>query len=175
MSSSSRVLVVVNCCYSAIFRSLHHAVRLCLLDTNARGNHLVATVGLAIGTVCSSVLETVDTLWSRGGVDSALLVSTLSTQSVGRSAVLCIVVDDRLAGNVLGLDLALGRVGVSGVTSVAGVDKSLETGTLTRVLLHDLLVLTEGLGHLVMADVVQELALAERSWDGGTELAVTSL
>jgi len=152
---------------------------LCLLDTTVHENHLVSAVGLAIGvtigTVCSTILETVDTLWSRGSVDSTLLVSTLGTQSVGLSTVLGVVVDDRLAGDVLGLGLALNRLGVRGVTSVAGVDKGLESGTLARVRLHDLLVLTESLGHLLVADVVQELALTERSWNGSTELTVTSL
>ena len=138
------------------------------------GDQLVRTVG-TVGKAIFAILQTVDTLWTRGSVDSSVIVPALCTEFVGLCAVFGIIVDDRLAGNVLGLHTRLGSLGVPGVSSVAGVDKGLETSTLTRVRLHDLLVLVESLGHLLVADIVQKDALAKRGRDGGTELAVTSL
>lgn len=108
----------------------------------------------------------VNTLRTAGVVDGSLL-------AVGVDTVLDVVVDDRLAGRVgsLGLDALV----VLGVASVAGVDVGLETGTVAREGLHDLLVLAEGSVHLVHLDVVQEDARTERARNSGTELSVTSL
>ena len=133
--------------------------------------HLVSTVGKAVG----AILQTVHTLGAGSCVDGTVVVPTLSTQSIGLGTILSVVVDDRLAGDVLGLNILLGRLGVSGVSSVAGVDKGFKTGTLARVRLHDLLVLVESLDHLFVADIVQEDALAKRGRNGGTELAITCL
>lgn len=85
-----------------------------------------------------------------------------------------IIVDDRLGSLVL-RRLTLDGLGVGSVTSVATVDGSLETGTLARVRLHDLLVLAEGLVQLLGGDIVQEDTLAQWTGDCSTEFAVTSL
>lgn len=64
---------------------------------------------------------------------------------------------------------------VHGISSVGGIDKGVETGALTRVLLHQLLVSSQSLVHLLGRDVVQEHAGTDRVGHGSTEQTVTSL
>jgi len=136
---------------------------------------LVGSIGLAIGESIGAVGETFDALWARSSFGSSLLVlrSTVDGSAVAQAR-LDVVVDQRLAGNVLGWG-ALSYLVVGGVPSVAGVNKGLKTGTLTWVGLHDLLVLAEAFCHLLVLNVVDEDAGSERSWDGGTKLSVAGL
>ena len=79
---------------------------------------------------------------------------------------------DAVHGDMVGVGLAV----LNGVSSVARVDESLETGTLARVGLHDLLVLIESSDHLVVADVVEEDTVTHGvDGDGSAELAITGL
>lgn len=137
----------------------------------------MGSVGFAVGDAIGAVGETVDTLRTGSSIGGSLLV--LSGSTVDKTTIveadLDVVVDQRLAGDVLGLGTTLGSLLVDSVTSVAGVDKGLESGAFTRVGLHDLLVLAETLGQLLVLNVVDEDALSERSWNGSTKLSVTGL
>ena len=116
----------------------------------------MGSVGLAVGESIGAVGETFDTLRTRSSVGSSLLVlrSTVDSSTVAQAR-LDVVVDQRLASDVLGLS-TLSCLVVGGVTSVAGVNKGLKTGTLTWVGLHDLLVLAEALCHLLVLNGVDE-------------------
>lgn len=131
--------------------------------------HTVGVTVDAIHAVDLSVDLAVNTV--DGTIGHAVLLSLVGG---GLGGGLDIVVDQGLAGDVLDLD-ALSGLGVDGVASVAGVDESLNTGTLARVVLHLGLVLAKGGVHLLGVDIVQEDARSERSRDSSTELTVTSL
>lgn len=122
-------------------------------------NNVLDTVGDTIGVTIG------------GTVDAIALGSLVGSSLLGD---LDVVVDQRLASNVLDLD-ALSRLVVDSVTSVAGVDVSIKTSTLTRVLLHDVLVLAERRVHLVHVDIVEEDARAKRGRNGSTKLTITGL
>lgn len=116
-------------------------------------------------------LAAVHTLWAGRKFGGFLGLSSLA---IDLSAVGHIIVDDGLASLVL-LHLTFDGLGIDGVTGITGVDAGLDTSTLAGVRLHDLLVLAEGLSHLLVRNVVEEDTLAERAWYCGTELAITSL
>lgn len=123
----------------------------------------LASVGVALATV--------NTLGARGKLLSLALGGGLA---VNVGAISSVIVDDRLGRLVLGR-LALDRLGVDGVTSVTGVDSGLETCTLARERLHELLVLAESLVHLVGRDIVKEDTAANGAGDGCAKLAITGL
>lgn len=118
------------------------------------------------GTVGGGVRDTVDTLGAAGHLLSGLLAGGLGTT-------LDVVVDDRLACRVGSVVLEL--LVVLGVTSVAGIDKGLETLTLAGVGLHQLLVLLKSGVHLAGLNIVEEDTRAEGAGDSSTELAITGL
>lgn len=134
----------------------------------------VGAVGVAVDTVGDWVAQSVNALWTRSVLGSVALVAR--SRAVLRT-IRGIIIDDRLVCDVVfhTVGLLLGRLGVFGVASVAGIDVGLNTGTLPWIGLHHLLVLTECRVHLVHRDVVEENTLAERAWDSGPELAVTGL
>ncbi len=60
------------------------------------------------------------------------------------------------------------------VTGVAGINISVQTCSVSGILLHDLLVAPESGVHLFLADVVQEYALAYgRTWHGGAKKSIS--
>jgi len=84
---------------------------------------------------------------------------------------------DTVHGDLVSVGLAILDGGtVDGVASVAGVDESLKTSTLSGVGLHDLLVLIKSSDHLVVADVVEEDTVTHGvDGDGSAELTIAGL
>jgi hypothetical protein len=159
------------------------------------GSNLVATAALesiavngavAVDKTGDTVLEAVLRLavdLSAGGIGLSVLRATSDTVEVvgAETTVLVasgnIVVDDaslELVGEV-GLELLLSRLVVHGVAGVGSVDESLKTLAVAGVGLHELLVLAESSGKLLLANVVDERAGAERVGNGSAKLAIAGL
>jgi hypothetical protein len=156
---------------------------------------LVATAALksiavdgavAVNKTGNTVLKTVLRLavdLSTGGVSLGVLGATSDTvEVVGTEATVLVaggnvVVDDASLKLVreVGLELLLSRLVVHGVAGVGSIDESLKTLTVARVALHELLVLAQSSGELLLADVVDERAGAEGVGDSSAELAVAGL
>lgn len=90
--------------------------------------------------------------------------------------------DEALAAVQRGLDVlavagdGLDGLAVDGVTGVAGVDVRVETLPVAGVRLDVLLVRLQGGKHVLVADIVEENALAHGAdGDGGAELAIAGL
>lgn len=132
---------------------------------------LLLSTGRAIHTLRSGgVVDSVSRLAS-----NAIDVAVLAQTALGEAGLGVIVENGVLDRAVDAVYAILDRLVVDGVASVGSVDKGLETGALARVALQNLLVLAEGGGHLVIADVVQEDAGAERVGHSSAKLAVACL
>lgn len=128
------------------------------------------TVGDTVGAVGTIGLETVDAFGSRGSLESSLLGQDILI------GVLSVIVDDHLGGGAVKVVLLiLDRVTVKGVTGVGRVNEGLETETLAREVLDDLLVLPQGLGEVLVADVVKEDTGSERRGDRSTKHTISGL
>lgn len=135
-------------------------------------------ISMAIGrnSVLDTVLHSIHTLWARGMVSGSLLTTCLHTVGLFNSvgSVLGIVVDNALRGSVgvavgLTIGVAVGVLSsdtVHGVACIGGVDESLEAFTISGVVLHHLLVLSQSGVHLIHRDVVEKDARSKRAWYG---------
>lgn len=144
-----------------------------LVSNTFKEEHLVAAVGLAAGVAIGtiSVRQAIDALRTRSMLGGGLLIAC---HTIGWGAIGSVIIDNRLAGSVL-CDLSFDWLVVDGVTGVRSVNTGLETLTLARVRLHDLLVLTESRVELVNLNIVQEYTFAQRAWDGGAKFSITGL
>jgi hypothetical protein len=133
-------------------------------------------------TVLKTVLRLAVDLGTSGVSLSVLGATSDAVEVVGTEAAVLvasgnIVVDDASLELLrkVSLELLLSRLVVHGVAGVGSVDESLKTFTVARVALHELLVLAQSGGELLLADVVDERAGAKGVGDSGAELAVAGL
>lgn len=63
---------------------------------------------------------------------------------------------------------------ILGITSVRCIYKRLKAFTVSGVLLHDLLVPTKGLVHLLCGDIIEENARADGAWHSSTKHSISS-
>lgn len=107
---------------------------------------------------------------------ASMSINVRSTQPAIALAIDGVIINERLLERAVGtIRMVLDRRSVHRVPRIRRIDKRLETFAVTRVLLHDLLVLAQSAEQFLFRNVVQKDARADRVWYRSPQQAVTSL